>query len=161
MEASPWTKEGWSRIKQTLALRKRWTSRAKSTHSRNGQHLLDQGLGLLQCHGQPLWVRQACPEADPHQSFFKNHKKDSHSESRAGTAEKIRFINRISQLWVWHSFLHAQIKKILVVRLKTRLNQLLAYFPCGPAAGTGRCQLPADGGRMKTLRLEAKAPRGL
>ena len=89
MEASPWTKEGRSRIQQTLVLRTRWTSRAKSTHSRNGQHLLDQGLGLPHCRGQPLWVRQAWPEADPHQTFFKNHKKDSHSESRAEQLEKL------------------------------------------------------------------------
>ena len=136
MEASPWTKEGQSRIQQTRALRKRWTSRSRSTHSRNGQHLLDQGLGLPHCRGQPLG-QTSLSRSRPSPALFQKSQKGQSFWKQSRTAGKIRLINRIIHLWVWHSFLHAQTEKILVVRPRTRLNWLLAYFPCGPAAGNG------------------------
>lgn len=117
-------------------------------------------------HEQPLWVRGV--ESDKHapkqtqaRALLQSQAKGQSFWKQSRTAGKIRWINRIIQIWVWHSFLHVQMKKILGVSPRTRLNQLLAYFPCGPTAGNEDTSCLLVGAEWKQHRLGQGPARSL
>lgn len=99
------------------------------------------------------WGQTSTPKQTQARAISKSQAEGRSFRKRSRTAGKIRSINRIIRLWVWHSFLHAQIKRILVVSPRTRLNQLLADFPCGPAAGNGDSSCLLVGAEWKQCGL--------